>query len=73
MRFLHKKYIYTRRKKAGHLNIETKMATEYSLRVFASQPIRTRVSKLFLCKVACLSYGEYIYINFILRYIKPTW
>ena len=34
-------------KKAGHLNIKTKMAGEYSQRVFASQPIRTRASKLF--------------------------
>ena len=44
-------YIYTilAVKKAGHLNVKTKMAIEYSHRVFASQPIRTRVSKLFLC------------------------
>ena len=41
--------IYTRRKKVGHLNIKTKMASEYSQRVFASQPIRTRASELFLC------------------------
>ena len=36
-------------KKADHLNIKTKMASEYSLTVFASQPIRKRASKLFLC------------------------
>ena len=44
--------IYTRRKKkAGHLNIKTKMTSEYSQRAgFVSQPIRTRASKLFLCK-----------------------
>ena len=34
-------------KKAGHLNIKTKMASEYSQRVLASQPIRVRVSKFF--------------------------
>ena len=45
-------------KKAGHLNIKTKMASEYSQRLFASQPIRTCGSKLFYVKVACLSYDE---------------
>ena len=28
--------------KVGHLNIKTKMASEYSHRVFASQPIRSQ-------------------------------
>ena len=41
-------------KKAGHLNIKAKMASEYYPRVFAGQPIRARASKLFL-------YGEYSY------------
>ena len=36
-------------KEAGHLNIKTKMPSEYSQRVFASQKIRTRASKLVLC------------------------
>ena len=36
-------------KKAGHLNINTEIASEYSQRIFASRPIRTRGSKLFLC------------------------
>ena len=30
-------------KKVGHLNRKTKMASEYPQRVFARQPIRTRV------------------------------
>ena len=46
-------------KKAAHLiNIKTKMASEYSQRV-SSQPVRTRASKLFYVKVACLSYDKY--------------
>ena len=49
-------------KKAGHLNIETKISNtlrEYSL---ASQSERVPQS-CFYVKVACLSYGEYnIYI-----------
>ena len=36
-------------KKAGHLNIKTKMASDYSQRVFANQPTITRASRLFLC------------------------
>ena len=35
-------------KKAGHFNIKTEMASESSQRAFASQPIRTRASKMFL-------------------------
>ena len=36
-------------KKTGHLNIKTKLASEYSHRAFASQAIRKPASKLFLC------------------------
>ena len=36
-------------KKTGHLNIKTKMVSEYSQRVFASEPIGTHALKLFLC------------------------
>ena len=51
-------------KKTGYLSIKTKIASEYSQRVFTSQPIRTRAPKLFYIKAACLSYGEYtFYLN----------
>ena len=43
------KSIYTHCKKAGHLNIKTKMASKDSQRVFTSQSIRICASKLFLC------------------------
>ena len=39
------------------------MGSEYSQRVFASQPFRKRASKLLCFKVACLSYGEYVFLT----------
>ena len=45
----HKIYSLLAVKKAGHLNINTKMTSEYSQREFVHQPVTTRASKLFLC------------------------
>ena len=48
------------------------MANEYSQRVFASQPIRTRTSKFFYVKFAYLSYDEYTYMYKLLYTIQYT-